>query len=89
MSSHDHDLPFLTHVHQVLDEAPRTHVTGRDTADAIGIDHNAAESVLNRLTRDGLLEIMRGARRRIGSISIDMPLHITQAGARAANEQRL
>ena len=45
MTSHDHDLPFLTELVSRLDQNPRSDVSGRDLAEALGIDAATAEGV--------------------------------------------
>lgn len=88
MSSHDHDLPFLTYVHSVLDKDPRGDVTARQTADAIGINADEAEQVQARLLRDGHL-VKRNAAARLAAGILDARLDVTSSGAHAANTQRL
>lgn len=88
MSSHDHDLPFLTRVHEQLDENPRADVIGRDVAETLGLDEQTGEAVQQRLIRDGYLE-KRPVPARMSDTHLDAHLAVTAAGARAANRQQL
>lgn len=86
MSSHDHDLAFLSHVHGILDESPRADVTGQDVGRALGLDDDTAEAVQARLIRKNLLE-KRHAPARLGDGPLDARLNTTPAGADAADRQ--
>lgn len=88
MSSHDHDKPFLTRLHEHIDEDPNAWVNGRRIADDLDIDTHSAEQVLARLKRDGYLE-ERGVASRLGDTHLDAELIVTARGAEAANRRRL
>jgi hypothetical protein len=88
VSSHDHDLPFLSYLLQVLDETPRADVTARKTAEVLELDADVAEQVQARLLRRGLIE-KRKAPGRLGDGILDFKLDLTPEGERAATRQEL
>jgi len=88
MTSHDHDLPFLQELAGRLDEEQEADVSGRDLAQATGVDPKTAEQVLARLRQQGLIE-RRDAPTRYGDGPLDFPLELTQDGWDTAARGRL